>query len=60
MHLNEYSEPCDEEASSGDRCSVDEEADLRGFELGQDDVTGRQFSISDMLEIPMRVCYCRN
>ena len=28
MHLNEYSEPCDEEASSGDRCSVDEEADL--------------------------------
>ena len=28
MHLNEYSEPCDEEASSGYRCSVDEEADL--------------------------------
>ena len=26
--MNEYSEPCDEEASSGDRCSVDEEADL--------------------------------
>ena len=28
MHLNEYSEPCEEEASSEDRCSVDEEADL--------------------------------